>query len=93
MLGNSYTCVASLRTQAINIISSKPLGRINKQQSAQNLLMEMCNFSHNSCKDNYKDQNPFGDTMCLNFPENTSKINVGRDWMWTKEKPPHKTIC
>lgn len=48
--------------------------------------MEMFSFSHKSSKDNYRDQNSFSDTMSLNFLENTSKINVGRDWIWGKEK-------
>lgn len=51
--------------------------------------MEVIDFSYNSFEDNYKDQNSFGDTMSLNFLENTFKINVGTDWVWTKEKSTH----
>lgn len=57
--------------------------------------MEMFRFSHKSSKDSYKDQNSFSDTMSLDFLETTSKINIGRGWMWAKErkkKKHHKTI-
>lgn len=85
MLGNSGTWVTSLGKQVTNIIFSKLLGRINNE-SAQNSLMEMFSFSHKGSEDNYKDQNSFSDTMSLNFLENTSKISVGRDWIWGKGK-------
>lgn len=46
----------------------------------------MFRFSHKCSKDSYKDQNSFSDTMSLDFLETTSKINIGRDWMWAKER-------
>lgn len=55
--------------------------------------MEMFSFSHKSPKDVIEDQNSLCDTMSLNFLENTSKINVGRDWMWAKvKKNPQDTF-